>query len=299
MGSAGSAPAISESPFNLDDDATFLRWSDGKLARYPRGLGELVVEIKDPFRLSRHEAAAVLDRVRRANMAIYAGPAHGDRTVPLALAGQLGLSRLDHNWLSDADGLSALTVAADKQRANYIPYTNRPIQWHTDGYYNAGNRQIHALMLHCSQPAARGGENALLDHELAYLLLRRENPDFIRALMDPDALTIPPGIEAGGIARPERRGPVFSVHPSTGRLHMRSTARRRNAIWKDEPLINAALSRLSAIMAGHGGYVLRGLLGAGMGLISNNVLHDRSEFDDGGGRKRLLYRARFYDWIRA
>ncbi|MCP5430235.1 MAG: taurine catabolism dioxygenase TauD, partial [Chromatiaceae bacterium] len=38
----------------------------------------------------------------------------------------------------------------------------------------------------------------------------------------------------------------------------------------------------------------------GWGLISNNVLHDRSGFEDDPdpARKRLLYRARYYDRIR-
>ena len=38
-------------------------------------------------------------------------------------------------------------------------------------------------------------------------------------------------------------------------------------------------------------------LQAGEGLISNNVLHNRTAFEDGTGHKRLIYRARFYDRI--
>jgi hypothetical protein len=34
-----------------------------------------------------------------------------------------------------------------------------------------------------------------------------------------------------------------------------------------------------------------------MGLVCNNVLHDRSGFRDGATRKRLVYRARYYDRI--
>ncbi len=283
------------SPFHLEDDAAFQCWSDTKLARYPADLGELVVEVKDPRRLTAAEHAAMLGRLRRANMVLYAGPADADRAIPLALGRQFGATRLDHNWLSDPDGLTSLTVAVDGPRAGYIPYTDRAIQWHTDGYYNAADRQIHALLLHCVEPAAHGGENRLLDHEIAYLLLRRENPDYIRVLMAPDALTIPPGIEAGGVARPERTGPVFRVDPAGGTLHMRYTARRRNAVWKDDPLTRAAAQRLLAILEGPEAGVLRGLLQAGMGLISNNVLHDRAAFEDDPESPRLLYRARFYE----
>lgn len=299
MAFSSPIPIRVDSPFDLEDAAAFHRWSEAKLARYPADIGDLIVEVKDPRRLSRSEYGAMRDRLRRANMVIYAGPAldGDDRSVPLSLARRFGLSRMDRNWLCDFDGLSSLRVATEGERTKYVPYTTRRIHWHTDGYYNDAQRQVRGLILHCSRPAFRGGDNALLDHEIAYLLLRRENPDFIRALMDPLALTIPPGTEAGGVARPERRGPVFSVHPGDGRLHMRFTARRHNACWRDDALIGAARERLGAILEGEQGYVVRGRLEAGMGLISNNVLHDRAEFEDNGGRTRLLYRARFYDTI--
>jgi len=34
-----------------------------------------------------------------------------------------------------------------------------------------------------------------------------------------------------------------------------------------------------------------------MGLLCNNVLHDRAGFSDDAGHPRLLYRARYYDRI--
>ena len=44
---------------------------------------------------------------------------------------------------------------------------------------------------------------------------------------------------------------------------------------------------------------LLGLIDSGQGLLSNNVLHDRSGFEDDAdsAKKRLLYRARYYDRI--
>jgi hypothetical protein len=35
-----------------------------------------------------------------------------------------------------------------------------------------------------------------------------------------------------------------------------------------------------------------------MGLVGNNVLHDRAGFNDDETHHRLLYRARYYDRIR-
>ena len=42
-------------------------------------------------------------------------------------------------------------------------------------------------------------------------------------------------------------------------------------------------------------YLYRGRLEPGMGLIGNNVLHDRSAFDDAEGHERHLYRARYFE----
>jgi hypothetical protein len=34
-----------------------------------------------------------------------------------------------------------------------------------------------------------------------------------------------------------------------------------------------------------------------VGLVCNNVLHDRAAFTDSGTRKRLLYRARYFERV--
>ena len=184
----------------------------------------------------------------------------------------------------------------------YIPYTDRPIAWHTDGYYNTPERQIHAVLLHCVHPAATGGANALLDHEIAYCLVRDRDPEFIRALMHPRCMTIPanPGDTGGdgnqgGELRAEQSGPVFSVRPD-GRLHMRYTNRARNIQWRDDPLTAAAVDCLKTILHTPSPWHLEGRLEPGWGLICNNVLHTRTGFTD-GPVPRLLYRARYYDRI--
>ena len=147
------------------------------------------------------------------------------------------------------------------------------------------------------QSSAEGGENALLDHEIAYLLMRDENPGFIRALMQPDAMTIPARVEEDGVARADSVGPVFSVHPQSGDLHMRYTARTRSIAWKQDETTLAAVAFLEKLLDSDLPYIYRGRLEPGMGLVSNNVLHDRAGFSDAPDRKRLLYRARYYDRI--
>jgi len=78
---------------------------------------------------------------------------------------------------------------------------------------------------------------------------------------------------------------------------MRYTARTRSIAWKDDPAVKAAVAALEDILASPSLYVFRGKLEPGMGLICNNVLHDRAGFTDCDGRKRFIYRARYYDRI--
>jgi hypothetical protein len=62
-------------------------------------------------------------------------------------------------------------------------------------------------------------------------------------------------------------------------------------------LTRAAREFLGVLLAEGDGPVFRYRLQPGEGLISNNVLHNRTAFKDGEGRGRLLYRARFFDRI--
>jgi alpha-ketoglutarate-dependent taurine dioxygenase len=288
-------------PFDLADDADYRLWRNAKLARYPQRVEELIVEVGDPRRLTAIEHAAILDRCRRANMAIYVS-AHteADKDLPRRLGEQFGLTSLDHNLLADEDAISTLTVAeaAHGPRSEFIPYTNKPIRWHTDGYYNTVDRRVCGLVLHCVQSAEEGGDNRLLDHEIAYILLRDQNPEYIRALSAPDVMTIPARLDESGIARAEETGPVFSVLPESGVLHMRYTARTKSIVWKDTPEVKAAVAALEAILAADSPYIFQVRLNPGMGLICNNVLHDRSGFDDSPQHRRVIYRARYHDRMR-
>jgi alpha-ketoglutarate-dependent taurine dioxygenase len=216
--------------------------------------------------------------------------------VPRVLGRQLGLNRLDRNFLADDDGVSSVTVAGESGRGEFIPYTDRPIRWHTDGYYNPPDRKIRAMLLHCVRRAREGGENTLVDHEIVYLRLRDENPEWIRALMLPDAMTIPAREDADGVARAAETGPVFTVNPD-GALHMRYTARTRSIEWKRDPAVEAAVAALSRVLGEDSRFHHRLFLEPGMGIVCNNVLHERTGFVDDPAAPRLLYRARYYDRI--
>jgi hypothetical protein len=285
-------------PFDLENDRDYLAWRENKLRDYPSSLEQLLVDIGDPRRLTASEHAQLLACCRKANFAVYRSSiSEESKDIPVMLGRQFGLEHLDHNWLADDDAVTSLMVNDQDQHPRYIPYTDRPIKWHTDGYYNDASRQIYGLLLHCVRPASQGGENRLLDHDIAYIRLRDENPDFIRAFMQTDVMTIPPRNDEQGVARDEVSGPVFSVHAASGALHMRYTARKRSIQWKDDRLTGEAVACLEDLLESDLPWIFCGRLEAGMGLISNNVLHDRSGFVDGEDSKRLLYRARYYDRV--
>ena len=290
---------IVKSPFNLKHHSLYQRWRDWKLKNYPTSFDELSIKIKDPRRLSPQEYEAILQRCQKTNMAIYISDSHDDpdRRIPHDLAKQFGLNKLNYNWLGDKDGLTSVSHVKDEKKRRFIPYSDLAIQWHTDGYYNAENKQIYGMLLHCVRSAIWGGENALLDPEIAYILLREQNPNYIRALMAKDVMTIPARLKDNRIVRKQEIGPVFSISPKTGNLHMRYTVRKQHIIWKKDRFTREALEALTALLKGHSTYIFRGRLEPGMGLISNNVLHNRSRFKDTASYSRLLYRARYFDRI--
>ncbi|BAV33587.1 taurine catabolism dioxygenase [Sulfuricaulis limicola] len=291
----------SMSPFYVENEAAYRRWRTAKLERYPATAEELVVPVDNPLALTEAEAETMLNICRKTNMVIYASRVkREDKEIPRAVGGRFGLHRLDSNMLADDDGISLLQVVPGKSQRGYIPYSDKRLLWHTDGYYNSADNRIRAFVLHCVSPAAQGGENSLLDHEIAYILMRDANPDYVRALMAPDAMTIPANTEGGSETRPAVTGPVFSVDPAGGNLHMRYTARTRSIEWKQDAATRAAVQFLENLLAGASPYVFRHTMAAGQGLMCNNVLHNRTAFTDDAGRgiARLVYRARYYDRVR-
>lgn len=292
-------------PFALDDAGSYAAWREQKLIRYPTSTAALAVEIADLGNPTPSEHAAILDRCRLANMAVYASPRIGRdplavRPALRALGQALGLVHAEDHRSMEADGIVAIEMADEGGRAGYIPYSNRPIAWHTDGYYNYHGPAhcIPAMLLHCVRDAPDGGVNALLDHEIAYIRLRDRDPAFVAALMHPEAMTIPANVEPNGRVRPANAGPVFAVHPATGALIMRYTARTRSISWRDDATTRAAVAFLEQVLASDP-LILTHRLSPGEGVICNNVLHTRTGFSPATAPKggRLLYRIRYHDRI--
>jgi alpha-ketoglutarate-dependent taurine dioxygenase len=293
-------------PFDLDDEMAYHSWRKHKLAVYPQHTEELCVEFGDIERPTRSELQRLCEIVARANMAIYVTrrPA-GEDLSSLRKALSMFMSVLGFNWIeahrsAASDGFVAIEVSEADGKRGFIPYTTRPLNWHTDGYYNPPQSPIRGMLLHCVRAASRGGENALLDPEIAYIRLRDTNPRWIAALMHSSAMTIPPSVEEDGSVRPQSAGPVFFVDPSDGGLVMRFTARGRNITWRDDADTRDAVAFLTNLLSERcEPRLLKVKLEPGQGLVCNNVLHTRTSFEDVDGSARLLLRARFRTPIKA
>lgn len=215
-------------------------------------------------------------------------------------AARLGFGRIEAHRSAGRAKVVALRTSSEESKRGYIPYTQRAMGWHTDGYYNAPDARVQGFILQCHQPAADGGENQFIDPEIAYLRLRDENPSYLRALMHPEAMLIPENREADGSLRPVSVGPVFYPDPTTGRLQMRYTARTRSIEWRDDLVTRKAADWLRDWLSGGDPLMVTLRLGAGQGVVSNNILHNRTGFHDSPGStgaSRVMLRVRFHERV--
>ncbi len=257
--------------------------------------------IADPRAVSDSERAALLEQVAATNFALYqwrAAPPDDDALDEwlLTFTGNFGLRAREDHRSANGNGVVRIQVAHDGGRVGYIPYTTLRIAWHTDGYYNyhGPDNCVRGMILHCAAAASEGGENRLLDHELAYLRLRDADEAALCLLMHPQAMTIPEATDDSGRFRAANAGPVFFLDDA-GALVMRYTARKRNVVWRDAETRAAAEKLLALIEAEP--LARRLTLAPGQGLLCNNVLHDRSAFEDHGDSRRSLCRIRFNNRI--
>ncbi|MDB3944666.1 TauD/TfdA family dioxygenase [Gammaproteobacteria bacterium] len=281
-------------PVHLREE-NFSRWWDDRLARYRGAIEDLSVEIDNPLKLSANERHALAARVRDTNMAIYRcrQPGNVDRAAIQALTSQLGLGKPDSNLCAADDGLSELEVNHSPTHQRYIPYSNRPIGWHTDGYYHTPERTIRAMTLHCVRPAISDGTLQVIDHEIVFGLLHRCDPRYTMALSQSDTMTIPANEAAGSGVRASVSGPVFSHNGDV--LQMRYSARKRNIIWKNDSVVREAIAALQEILDSCAELAVTHRLLSGEGLVCNNVPHRRDGFTDSSQPEcaRLIYRGRY------
>ena len=287
-----------KSPFLLENEGAYQAWRARKLKIRGQLDASRVFQLNHEARLSEAQLEEVRQQVNAFNFAVFQSRAVLGKLEFLALNRQFGLNRLGSNPGADTDSVTSLRIVSDgDERAQYIPYTNRALNWHTDGYYNPRDRRINAFALYCVNQAARGGGNYLFDHELMYILIRDRAPELLAALMAKDLMQIPANIQGNRIIRAEESGPVFSIQPESCGLHMRYTSRPRNIVWKSDKRSEKALNLVREILMDSEA-VLDLRLQNNQGIVCNNILHGREAFHDRAEQPgRLIYRARYYDAI--
>jgi alpha-ketoglutarate-dependent taurine dioxygenase len=293
------------SPFALDNHQVYYDWRQRKLDNYPDESSKLIVEISDMANPTPVEQEKMSGILAKTNMVIYASRKipqdnKAPRLAIAKLASHFGLNCAEAHRSAGEERMVALEVSNQGTKRGYIPYSTKPLNWHTDGYYNGQDEEIGTFILHCAQNALAGGQNQLLDPEIAYIRLRDKNPAYIEALSHPEAMTIPFNTEPDGTIRPDSVGPVFKALADNSAMTMRYTARTRSISWRDDAMTREAVAFLVHLMDNNEKHIHTLTMQPGQGLINNNVLHNRTGFENGGenGKSRLLYRIRFLQRIK-
>ena len=293
--------SLADHPFDLYREELYQRWREEKLAAVSPSSVVEPIEIADPRALTKSEIDKITTNCRVCNFCLYVFTKVSQtdpRKTVIAFARQLGLYHIDKPAHRDTHRVATITVNAEQQTEEYIPYTNRPINWHTDGYYNTQARQIRGVIMHCVQAASRGGANKLLDPELVYIKLRDIDSQLIEALMSSNALCIPANDKHPEMRRPARGGPVFSMDCYNAKLHMRYTHRTKSVSWAANQSTEKAARVLRDVIENLSEQASTVRLEPRQGILCNNVLHTREGFTDvTSGRSRTLLRARYFERI--
>ena len=275
--------------FPSDDSAIDLPWQM-KYADHENLTSERPIYIQNIESLTEIEHAQISADLNAANMAFY------QTNMPLVtedsierFATQFGIREYEKT----SKKLKKIRCVEHNanETAGYIPFTNRRLGWHTDGYYHPVGQAIRSFILHCNKPAFLGGNNYFVDHEALYRNLLQNHPAYIQRLCEANAMCIPEN-KKDGWARDAVTGPVF--HWDSNQLFMRYTERTRNVIWAEgleEPLLEIRK------MLQDNRYVKAIRFESGMGVICRNVIHKRDAFVDNEDTHRSLFRARFHDAI--
>ena len=266
--------------------AEFLRWAEEKEKNIPHNVNEILVNIHDINNVKISEISKIKETINRYNSCIYSSKvALKINTNLLKFVESVGMRTYDRNNI-ESNEISTITPLQNN-KINYIPYTDKSLNWHTDGYYD--RKSIFSWLLHCVNPATQGGENYLLDHELALREYVLRNDD-VNNLMAEDALTIP---ESKNTSRSEISTYIFSFKNQYKKLHMRFSMRKDNIGTSLKA--NSAMTKLREIIENDcAKYSLTYKLQKNEGIITNNILHGREAFKDDKVKRKLL-RIRSYE----
>tara|TARA_Y100000768_G_C23956289_1_gene672980 strand:+ start:103 stop:933 length:831 start_codon:yes stop_codon:yes gene_type:complete len=267
----------------------FMAWAAQKEANIPSNISDLKISIKDINHVESDEILRIQAIVKRYNCCIYKSSSElKSKKDLLNFAQSIGMITYDKNNI-DNDPVCCITRNKPNDKKGYIPYTNKALNWHTDGYYD--HKPIYSWLLHCVAPAVEGGENRLLDHELVirqYVL----KYDDINLLEKEDAFTIPGNEDAG---RLDTASYICSNNNKYKKLHMKFSMRKDN-IKLNNKVGLAIIKMRDVIMNDCKKYYLTYKLSKDEGIISNNILHGRNSYRDDDNVRKIL-RIRSYERI--
>ena len=288
---------ISDAIFDSHD--TYSIWRDKKLANATTCLDNACVEISNPAYLSTGQKQQIANHINANNFVLYQFnlQKYEAKSAVLAINQQLGLVDYDKHLYANTSGLAYISPSEVAGQDEFIPYTNKALNWHTDGYYNSINQRVRSFNLFCVQPAKAGGKNAWIDHEIIYILLREKSPELAELLTQNDIMTVPAHQVDGVIRRKKSVGAVFLIDALSGALMMRYTQRKQNIIWKPSPKITQAKQLLDEILASQTPYHFTHQMSVGQGLVCHNITHKRHAFSDTTKQQRLMIRGRYFNRI--
>jgi len=282
----------------LDNSDEYQYWRDEKLTNTTTELTDCIVEIQNPFKLTPVEKNKLQSLCQKVNFALFQiQPIDQYDEAIISINTQLGLKDFDQHLFVKTGGLAHITQSDKKDQGEFIPYTDKNLGWHTDGYYNTIEQRIRAFSLFCVHPALKGGISEWIDPQMIYILLREDNPDVVKALTHPKAMSIPEHRVDGEVRRATSVGPVFFIDEKTQALYMRYTQRKKNIEFLDSLEIKQAVAYLDTLLNTTTDYHFKHLIQTGQGLLCNNVLHKRNAFTDDKDNPRLLLRGRYFNRI--
>ena len=265
----------------------YKRWADKKLQGFSKKLDDLIVEINNPNSVSKSEKNIILKTIKQHNIVFFQinkGTINLKSSIK-TLASQVGLGNYEVDSKSDNDGLTEIKIHNSmKPSAEYIPYTDKQLNWHTDGYYNNENNLILSWLLFCKSQSENGGMNKYMDHEIAYILFNKSF-DNIGDLMLHNAYRIPENELTG---RKAIDNAIFSFIKN--KLYMKFSMREKNIIWNNKS--KEAANNLKDIINSSKKYHISHKFSEGQGVITNNIIHMRTSFTNLEKKNRLLYRLR-------
>ncbi len=282
----------------IDSQDNYLHWRDEKLASAITNIKDCLVEINNPLQLTTAERSHIRQLADSNNFALFEiqTPQNYIDTI-IRINQQFGLIDHDQHLYAKNHGLSEISISNHKNQSEFIPYTDKAIGWHTDGYYNAVENRIRAFSLFCVRPAANGGENQWIDPQMAYLLLKEQNSEVTDALSHPQAMSIPEHVVDGMVRRKKSTGPVFFHDQKSGELYMRYTQRKKNIEFYNSNEIKQAVEALDQFLASNTDHHFTYTMNANQGMLCNNILHKRMKFTDDANNPRVLLRGRYFNRI--